>query len=111
WVLIVTGGQAATTAWGGRQLLVITFGAVSTLQSVLDGQRWISRQRQSLGVEIVVDFAVACRVPAPVVLDARRLLASLVIPQQMAHLVNEQRRVLLDGVGRHPALVVVEPPI
>ena len=85
-----------------RQLLVVDLGALATLQSILAGQRRIARQRQSFRVEIVVDFAVAGRVPASVVPDARGLLAPLVVAQQMADLVNQQARVLLDACARRP---------
>jgi hypothetical protein len=51
-----------------RQLVVVDLGIVPALQSILAGQRRIAWQRQSLVVEIVVDFAVARGVPAPVVL-------------------------------------------
>ena len=64
---------------------------------ILAGQRRIARQRQSFGVEIVVDLAVAGGVPAPVVRDRRRFLARLVVAQQMADFVNQQRRVLFDA--------------
>src|SRR4029453_3779641 len=42
--------------------------------------------------------------------DAGGLLSRLVVAQQMADLVNEQRRVLFDRVPRHPRVVVVKPP-
>jgi hypothetical protein len=43
--------------------------------------------------------------------DAGGLLARLVVAQQVSDLVNEQRRVLLDGVPRHPRVVVVQAPV
>ena len=94
-----------------RQLVVVALGAVPALQAVLGRQRRIPRQRQSFGEEIVVDLAVARGVPAPVVADAQGLLAFLVVAQEMAHLVDEQARVFLDGVRRNPGLVVVQPPV
>jgi len=62
-------------------------------------------------VEIVVDLAVAGGIPAPVVADASGFAAALVIAEEMAHLVDEQARVLLDGVRRKPRAVVVQPPV
>ena len=94
-----------------RQLLVVDLGGVAALQSVLGGQRRIAWQRQALGVEIVVDLAVAGGVPAPMIRDAGGLLSRLVVAQQVPHLVNEQRRVLFDRVPRHPRVVVVQAPV
>jgi hypothetical protein len=47
-------------------------------------------------MQIVVDLAVAGGVPASVIARARGLLPRLVIAQQVADLVNQQRRVLFD---------------
>jgi hypothetical protein len=62
-------------------------------------------------VKIVVDLAIACRVPARVVPDAGGFLASFVIAQQMPNLVDEQTRVFLHRVPRHPRVVVVQAPV
>ena len=110
-LLLIASRRVSVRSWRSRQLVVVDLGGVPALQSILAGQRRIAWQRQSLGVEIVVDFAVAGRVPAPVVPDACGLLAPLVVAQQMAHLVDEQARVLLDGVRRNPGIVVVQPPV
>ena len=91
--------------------MVIALGVVPALESILGGQRRISRQRQSLGVKIVVDLAVAGGVPSRVVPDRRILPACLVIAQEMSHLVNQQRRVFLDRVRAEPVSVVVQPPV
>ena len=62
-------------------------------------------------MEIVIDLAIAGSVPAPMIRDAGGLLSRLVVAQQVAHLVNEQRRVLFDRVPRHPRIVVVQAPL
>ena len=33
------------------------------------------------------------------------------LAQEVSDFVNEQRRILLDGVPRHPRVVVVQPPV
>ena len=43
--------------------------------------------------------------------EAGGLLSRLVVAQQVPHLVNEERRVLFDGVPRHPRVVVVQAPV
>src|SRR4029450_86852 len=62
-----------------RQLVVVDLGVVPALQSILDGQRRIARQRQSLCLEVIVDFAVARGVPPPVVPADGGLPAPLVV--------------------------------
>ena len=79
--------------------------------SRIRGLRRIVGQRQPLGGEVVVDLAVRGGVPQPVVPDRRRLLARLVVAQQVADLVDQHRGVLFHGVRRHPGLVVVETPV
>jgi len=93
------------------QLLVVVFGSIPTPQPVLARQRRIAWQRQPLRVEIVVDLAVASGVPAAMICNGRGLLSPLVVPQEVPDFMNEQRRVLLDGVRRQPGVVVVQTPV
>jgi hypothetical protein len=62
-------------------------------------------------VEIVIDLAVAGRVPAPMIRNAGGLLSPRVVAQQVPHLVNEQRRVFFDRVSRQPRVVVIQAPL
>src|SRR5262245_48958472 len=110
-VLPFAGCRTSTCSWRCGQLLVIVFGSITTPQPVLARQRRITWQRQPLRVEIVVDLAVAGGVPASVIHDACGLLAPLVVPQEVPHFMNEQRRVLLDGVRCQPGVVVVQAPM
>src|SRR5207253_933800 len=88
-LLRVANRRVSVRGWRSRQLVVVNLGLVSALQSVLGGQGRISWQRQSLGVEIVVDFAVTGGIPASLVGDALGLSACLVVAYEMAHLVDE----------------------
>ena len=101
-------GARATRRPG--QLTVVDLGAVAALETILHRHRRIAGQRQPLGVEIVVDLAVAGGIPALVILDAGGFLSRFVIAQQVTDLVNQQRGILLDGMRRQPSRVVVQAP-
>src|SRR5262249_12672124 len=62
-----------------RQLVIVDFGAPTRAQPVLPWQWGIAWQRQPFGVEIVVDLAVAGRIPAVMVSGSCGLFAPLVI--------------------------------
>ena len=68
------------------------------------------RQRQSFGQEIVVDLAVGCRVPQHRVLNGSCVFSCLVVAEKVADLVDENRGIFFDGVGRQPFFVVVQTP-
>src|SRR5262249_46648739 len=96
----IVAGRVRAGSWSRSQLNVGALGVLRRGQPILAGQRRIARQWQSFGVEVVVDLAVACGIPAPAIAEARSLAAALVVAQEMTHLVYEEARVLLDAVGR-----------
>jgi hypothetical protein len=77
-------------------------GGVAALEAVLAGSGGSPGSGNPSAWQVVVDLAVAGRVPAAVIRDARVLLPAFVIAQQVADLVNQQRRVFFDAVRRHP---------
>src|SRR4030095_1117567 len=68
------------------------------------------REWQALAEEIVVDLAVGGGVPQRLVLHRSGVPARLVLAQQVTDFMDQDRRVLLDGVRGDPGVVVVETP-
>jgi len=92
----------ARAAVAGRRLCaigqqaVVGLGGAPTFESERARQRRVARQRESLVVEVVVDLAVAGRVPPLVILDTGGRFSTLVIAQQVTDFMNQQCRVLFD---------------
>src|SRR5262249_40766240 len=71
----------------------------------------IARKGHALPLEIVVDLTVAGRIPATIISNASVFPSAFVIAEEMTHLVNQQRGVLLDAVSGQPVDVVVQAPM
>jgi hypothetical protein len=104
-------GREAAAARRVDQVTVIRLGMLTGPEAVCIRMRRVAREREPLGGKIVVDLAIGRRVPGAVIGDRRGPLAGLVLPEQMADLVNHHGGVFFDRVRGHPALVVVEPPV
>jgi hypothetical protein len=94
-----------------HHLTVVRLGVLASLETILTRLRRIVRQRQSFSGEVIVDFAISRRVPEHDVRNRGGVFARFVIAQQMADLVDQDGRVLFDGMRGQPIVVVVEPPV